>query len=82
MLPLEIHRHSPQTTPKKSYSTLTYIFFATEPANEPLKERLLTNNWEEMQRFAASVKFGYIPASLLMTRVLAYTKRNMVTKAL
>jgi TnpA family transposase len=51
-------------------------------SSETLKERSIINNWDGMQRFAASVKFGYIPASLLMTRILAYSKRNSVTKAL
>jgi len=51
-------------------------------SKDPLKEKLIVNNWDEILRIAASIKLGYVPASLLMTKILANPDKNPVTKAI
>ena len=66
-----------------------YLLDAVEPS-EPLKtllfeqvnKKLISEQWEEMQRVASSIRHGTVSASLLMRKLAAYPRQNQVARAL
>jgi TnpA family transposase len=47
-----------------------------------VKSHLIFEQWEEMQRVAASIRHGTVSASLLMRKLAAYPRQNQVARAL
>jgi TnpA family transposase len=47
-----------------------------------VREKVIRQNWSEVLRMAASVRKGSVTASLLLSRLAAYPKRNNVAWAL
>jgi len=47
-----------------------------------IKSHLIVEQWEEMQRVAASIRHGTVSASLLMRKLAAYPRQNQVARAL
>jgi TnpA family transposase len=57
------------------------------PTLEPLlkgtiNQKLIVEHWDALLRIAASLKFGWVPASLLIARMQAAPRENAVTRAL
>ncbi len=57
------------------------------PALKPIIQgrincELLRASWQDLLRFAASVKIGAIPASVALKRLAAYPKQNLIAAAL
>jgi TnpA family transposase len=56
------------------------------PFNQLLKgrvsTRLITENWEEVLRVAASIRHGTVSAALLMRKLAAYPRQNQIARAL
>jgi len=44
--------------------------------------RLITANWDEVQRVAASIRHGTVSAALIMRKLAAYPRQNQVARAL
>ncbi len=47
-----------------------------------LRPELITPYWDELLRLAASLQHGWAPASLLLTRLQAGSRRNPLARAL
>ncbi len=47
-----------------------------------VKSQLIVDQWEEIQRVAASIRHGTVSASLLMRKLAAYPRQNQVARAL
>lgn len=43
---------------------------------------LIINNWDDILRVVASIKFGWVTASLFISKLQAYPRKNTLTKAL
>ncbi len=44
--------------------------------------RLITQNWDEVRRVAASIRHGTVSAALLMRKLAAYPRQNQIARAL
>lgn len=43
---------------------------------------LIINNWDDILRIVASIKLGWVTASLFISKLQAYPRKNIITKAL
>ena len=48
----------------------------------PIDRDLVERNWMDMQRLAASIRHGVVPASLIMRKLRSYSRQNELSKAL
>jgi len=77
-------------SPRIRSITEQYLFTA-EPIDiaEPLKNlikgqvknNLVTNNWDQMRRLAASIRHSTVSAALIMRKLAAYPKQNQLAQA-
>jgi TnpA family transposase len=49
---------------------------------EQANQKLIVEQWEEMQHVASSIRHGTVSASLLMRKLAAYPRQNQVARAL
>jgi len=49
---------------------------------EQVNQKLIVEQWEEMQRVASSIRHGTVSASLLMRKLAAYPRQNQVAPSL
>jgi len=47
-----------------------------------LKQKLIVEHWDDLLRIAASLKFGWVTASLLISKMQAFPQKNATTHAL
>ncbi|MHB8629054.1 MAG: Tn3 family transposase [Aggregatilineales bacterium] len=49
---------------------------------DPIDVALLERNWSDLQRLAASIQHGIVPASRIMRKLRSYSRQNELSKAL
>ena len=47
-----------------------------------IQDELINDSWEEILRIAASIKMGWVTASLLINKLKSYPRKNALTIAL
>jgi len=47
-----------------------------------INTRLITENWDEVPRVAASIRHGMVSAALIMRKLAAYPRQNQIARAL
>ncbi len=65
-----------------SVNPLTDVAPFTDLFKGPIDVALLSRNWSDLQRLAASIRHGVVPASLIMRKLRSYSRQNELSKAL
>ena len=60
----------------KTFTTLDPLITGT------IRQRLIVEHWDDLLRLAASIKTGWVTASLLIGKLQAYPRQNALTRAL